>query len=253
MKTSTKILNLLTAFMAVIGMCAAVLVCFIVIYTQTNGNFSVKDNTDYPQNVIVSQGNENKTENTPMNSYQDSNSSSEMDILSEPQETKTQPLTVQTTSTDKDIPSEYKSALNSANSYSDLMHMSKAGIYDQLISEYGENFSAEAAQYAIDNMAVDWNSNALQKAKEYSDVMHLSKAGIYNQLISDYGEKFTQEEAQYAVDNLITDYNLNALQKAKEYQSSMNLSLSEIHDQLTSEYGELFTQEEADYAIANLD
>ena len=30
--------------------------------------------------------------------------------------------------------------------------MSKAGIYDQLTSEYGEKFTAEAAQYAIDNL-----------------------------------------------------------------------------------------------------
>lgn len=36
------------------------------------------------------------------------------------------------------IPAEYRSALNKAQSYSDLMHMSKAGIYDQLTSEYGE-------------------------------------------------------------------------------------------------------------------
>lgn len=31
-----------------------------------------------------------------------------------------------------------------------MMHMSKAGIYDQLTSEYGEGFEADAAQYAID-------------------------------------------------------------------------------------------------------
>lgn len=43
--------------------------------------------------------------------------------------------------------------------------MSKAGIYEQLTSEYGEKFSAEAAQYAIDNMEADWNANALKKLK----------------------------------------------------------------------------------------
>lgn len=32
------------------------------------------------------------------------------------------------------------------------MHMSKARIYDQLTSEYGEKFTAEEAQYAIDNL-----------------------------------------------------------------------------------------------------
>lgn len=35
------------------------------------------------------------------------------------------------------------------------MSMSKAGIYNQLTSEYGERFSAEAAQYAVDNL--NWN------------------------------------------------------------------------------------------------
>lgn len=51
------------------------------------------------------------------------------------------------------IPTEYKSALKKAESYSEIMHMSKAGIYDQLISEYGEKFTAEEAQYAIDHLS----------------------------------------------------------------------------------------------------
>lgn len=42
MKNSNKVLNLLTAFLAVIGACAATLVCFIVIYSQINGGFSPK-------------------------------------------------------------------------------------------------------------------------------------------------------------------------------------------------------------------
>ena len=100
------------------------------------------------------------------------------------------------------IPVEYKSALIKAKSYSDLMHMSKLGIYDQLTSEYGEKFSQEAAQYAIDNVEADWNANALKKAKSYQDTMAMSPSAIYDQLTSEYGEKFTAEEAQYAIDNL---------------------------------------------------
>lgn len=251
MKNTNKILNLLTAFMAMIGVCAAILVCFIVIYTNINGNFPIKENKTSSQSKT--QANNSELENaSPVTSYQYNNSPSET-ISDTTTLTEQQEVNPQTVSVDQNISSEYQSALNSANNYSSLMHMSKAGIYDQLVSEYGENFSAEAAQYAIDNMTADWNSNALQKAKEYSDTMYMSKAAIYNQLTSNYGEKFTQEEAQYAVDNLIADYNSNALQKAKEYQSLMNMSPSAIHDQLTSEYGEKFTQEEADYAIANLE
>ncbi|WP_430621999.1 Ltp family lipoprotein [Enterococcus sp. DIV0800] len=32
------------------------------------------------------------------------------------------------------------------------MHMSKASIYDQLTSEYGEKFTATEANYAIQNL-----------------------------------------------------------------------------------------------------
>ena len=100
------------------------------------------------------------------------------------------------------IPTEYKSALKKAKSYSDTMNMSKAGIYDQLTSEYGEKFTAEAAQYAVDNVEADWKENALKKAKSYQETMSMSPSAIYDQLVSEYGEQFTAEEAQYAIDNL---------------------------------------------------
>ncbi|MGO1353233.1 MAG: Ltp family lipoprotein, partial [Lactococcus lactis] len=99
-------------------------------------------------------------------------------------------------------PIEYKNALKKAQSYSNMMHMSKAGIYDQLTSDMGEGFSAEAAQYAVDNLNADYNKNALEKAKSYQSHMAMSKDSIYDQLTSSYGEKFTAEEAQYAVNNL---------------------------------------------------
>lgn len=82
------------------------------------------------------------------------------------------------------------------------MHMSKAGIYDQLTSEYGEKFSAEAAQYAIDNLNADYNANALAKAKSYQEQMSMSPEAIRDQLTSDAGEKFTPEEANYAIQHL---------------------------------------------------
>lgn len=97
---------------------------------------------------------------------------------------------------------EYQNALEKAKDYSDYMHMSKQGIYDQLTSEYGDKFPADAAQYAIDNLGADYKANALAKAKVYQKDMNMSKSAIYDQLVSSYGEQFTPEEAQYAVDNL---------------------------------------------------
>lgn len=102
----------------------------------------------------------------------------------------------------KEPTEEQKNALAKAQSYAETMHMSKQRIYDQLTSEYGENFDADAAQYAIDNLEWDWNANALAKAKDYRDTMNMSKNRIYDQLVSEYGEKFTAEEAQYAIDHL---------------------------------------------------
>jgi Host cell surface-exposed lipoprotein len=97
------------------------------------------------------------------------------------------------------VPAEYASALIKAESYSGMMNMSKAGLYDQLTSEYGEKFSAEAAQYAIDNVQADWSANALAKAKTYQEQMAMAPAAIRDQLVSEYGEKFTPEEADYAI------------------------------------------------------
>lgn len=100
------------------------------------------------------------------------------------------------------IPMEYTNALVKAETYNEMMHMSKQAIYNQLISEYGEQFTPEEAQYAIENLDADYNANALEKAKSYSDDMHMSKMAIYEQLISEHGEQFTESEAQYAIDNL---------------------------------------------------
>lgn len=102
----------------------------------------------------------------------------------------------------KEPTTEQKNALKKAESYARTMNMSKARIYDQLTSEYGEGFDKDAAQYAIDNIEWDWKANALEKAKSYRDTMNMSKNRIYDQLISKYGEQFTKEEAQYAIDHL---------------------------------------------------
>ena len=102
----------------------------------------------------------------------------------------------------KEPTSEQKNALKKAEAYAKTLHMSKQGIYDQLVSEYGENFDSDSAQYAIDNIIWDWDANALAKAKSYRDTLNMSKNAIYDQLVSEYGEKFTASEAQYAIDHL---------------------------------------------------
>ena len=101
---------------------------------------------------------------------------------------------------DSSVPKDYQSALQQAEGYT-VMAMSKAGIYDQLVSEYGGKFTPEAAQYAIDNLEADYNTSALRKAEAYQDEMAMSPEAIRDQLVS-VGEKFTPEEADYAIQNL---------------------------------------------------
>jgi TM2 domain-containing membrane protein YozV len=101
-----------------------------------------------------------------------------------------------------DVPAEYKSALSQATTYANDLHLSKAGVYDQLVSEYGGKFTPAAAQYAIDNVKADWNANALAQGKTYQNDLKLSPAAVRDQLVSEYGGKFTAAEADYAVANL---------------------------------------------------
>lgn len=100
------------------------------------------------------------------------------------------------------VPAEYKAALKKAGVYASKMHMSKSKLYTQLTSDYGEKFSPDAAQYAVDNVKADWNANALAQAKDYQNKMSMSPKAIHDQLVSDFGEGFTEDEAQYAVSHL---------------------------------------------------
>lgn len=104
--------------------------------------------------------------------------------------------------TEAEVPAEYRSALAKADQYANMMHMSKKGLYRQLISEYGEKFSKEAANYALKNVQTDWNANALAKAEQYQETMNMSPRAIRTQLTSSAGEQFTESEADYAMKNL---------------------------------------------------
>ena len=58
----------------------------------------------------------------------------------------------------ENVSREYKNALRSAESYLKYSDFSKAKLYDQLTSEYGSKYPADAAQYAIDNVKADWTA-----------------------------------------------------------------------------------------------
>ena len=86
---------------------------------------------------------ETQTEtSTQTESTSDTEVQTEKATESETQTVKTAETETQTVKeTDPQDPSEYISALKSAETYSEHMHMSKEGIRKQLTSEYGEQFS----------------------------------------------------------------------------------------------------------------
>lgn len=130
-------------------------------------------------------------------------------------------------SDDDNVSTEFKNALRSAERYLDFSSFSYQGLFDQLTSEYGEGYPEDAAQYALDNVTVDWNQEALESAENYLDFSHFSYAGLYDQLTSEHGEQFTADQAQYAVDNVDADWNAEAVEAAESYQKMMPMSGSE--------------------------
>ena len=159
-----KILKLLTFILAAIGVCTAALVCFILIYPVFYGDFSSKEarvpkalSDTREENPLPAETTLSPAETTPSPSAASptvspasvSNAAPLNPSAIPAKENETQPPSPTQapapaptpTAQAEELPIEYQSALNRADNYCDLMHMSKEAIYDQLTSEYGENVS----------------------------------------------------------------------------------------------------------------
>lgn len=102
------------------------------------------------------------------------------------------------TNTDKNElpPNEHLNALSSARKYLKVSSFSKLKLKEQLIYE---EYSDEAASYAVDNVLTDWNENAIKTAEKYLDLSSFSKDSLFDQLIHD---GYTNEEAQQAIEKV---------------------------------------------------
>jgi len=96
-----------------------------------------------------------------------------------------------------------QNAYGSAKSYLSFKGFSRAGLIEQLSSEYGEGFPAADAEFAVARLeaegGVDWNAEAAESAKSYLEFKSFSRQGLLEQLSSPYGEQFTPEQAEYGV------------------------------------------------------
>ena len=86
-----------------------------------------------------------------------------------------------------------ENAIQSAESYLDVMAFSRSGLIDQLAYE---GFTTAEATLAVDHLNADWNEQAWKSAESYLDVMAFSRSGLIDQL--EY-EGFTAEQATYGV------------------------------------------------------
>jgi len=90
-------------------------------------------------------------------------------------------------------PASQQNALRAAKQYLEMTAYSHDGLIKQL--EY-EQYSAEDATYAADNVNADWNQQAARAAKQYLDMTAYSHGGLVSQL--EY-EGYTSAQAEYGV------------------------------------------------------
>ncbi len=89
-----------------------------------------------------------------------------------------------------------KNAIKMAKKYLDYTAFSKNGLVEQLKCE---DFSEEDANYAVNQITVDWQEQAVKMAEKYLDYTAYSRGGLIEQLEF---EGFSNEEATYAVDKV---------------------------------------------------
>ena len=165
------------------GVIIAVVVVFIIIGIAAGSGGNSNDEQESGQKV------ESASEN------KDSLASSE-DVVSEAADTNE--------SEEVKMTAGQKNAYKAAKNYLAFMSFSKDGLINQLSSEYGDGYSVEDAEFAVnyleENGEVDWNEQAYKAAKNYLNTMSFSLDNLINQLESDAGDKYTHEQAVYGAE-----------------------------------------------------
>nr|WP_300048120.1 Ltp family lipoprotein [uncultured Nocardioides sp.] len=82
-------------------------------------------------------------------------------------------------------------AVGMAYNYLEYTAFSKGGLADQLVYE---GFSPAVANYAVNNIRVNWRKQAVKMAKNYLRYTHFSCSGLIDQLVY---EQFSYANASY--------------------------------------------------------
>jgi hypothetical protein len=95
-----------------------------------------------------------------------------------------------------------RQAIEAAQSYLDMGGFSRAGLIQQLSSQYGDGFRLVLATWAVDHSHANWNQQAVESARSYLQMGGFSRDGLIEQLTSSAGEGFTYAQAVYAVNKV---------------------------------------------------
>jgi hypothetical protein len=73
-----------------------------------------------------------------------------------------------------------ENAMRKALSYIDFSGFSRKGLIEQL--EF-EGFTKDESQFAVDNIAINWDEQCIRKAQQYLNSMAFSRTGLIEQLV----------------------------------------------------------------------
>jgi len=91
-----------------------------------------------------------------------------------------------------------RNAVRSASQYLSTQGFSRAGLIQQLSSDFGSGYAVTDATLAVDSMNIDWDKEAVRSAKQYLDMQGFSCRGLIQQLSSSAGSRYTVSQATYA-------------------------------------------------------
>ncbi len=215
MKKSNPILNVLTAILASVGGCTAVLSCFIIFHAVFIGEFGVPDNKSATRETALIQSGSIPQETASIQSSSlpegfslplllpeeipSMAASAGIDTADDEDHAGSQSVEAYQAETEVDsIPLKYYQALNRANAYSDTMHMPKADIYEQLVSAYGDYFPADAAQYAVDHLTNVWEQEEPEPVPAAQDSAEMASSDMTGQAVPAADENAGQPEGEPA-------------------------------------------------------
>lgn len=101
--------------------------------------------------------------------------------------------TVEVTTEKPSMTASQEQAVGTAEDYLRGQSFSRKGLIEQLVYE---GFSTKDATFGVDQLTVDWGSQAAEVARNYLSGQHFSRTGLIEQL--EY-EGFTHKQAVYGV------------------------------------------------------